>query len=182
MKVTIKDSQTLETIDLNQLRNYLQTHGWHQDQPFLDNATLWHKPTAEGEEFEILLPNRQNLGDYAARIREAIQTLENAENRPQLEILSELLTNIPNTIIQGIVMGIHTPNADKLSGEITLLGLVADKLRKIQTALADKDYILAIKAYQERLPIFCTGDLIKEDQIFTLKNPRNLILDELWQN
>jgi hypothetical protein len=182
MKVTIKDSKPLETIDLNQLRNYLQTHGWHQDQPFLDNATLWHKPTAEGEEFEILLPNRQNLGDYAARIREAIETLENAENRPQLEILSELLTTIPNTIIQGIVMGIHTPNADKLSGEITLIGLVADKLRKIQTALADKDYILAIKAYQERLPIFCTGDLIKEDRIFTLKNPRNLTLDESWQN
>ena len=180
MKITVKDRQTLETIELNQLRNYLQTHGWHQDQPFLDNATLWHKPTTDGEELEILLPNRQNLGDYAARIREAIQTLENAENRPQVEILSELLSSIPNTIIQGIVMQIHTPNAHKLSGEITLLGLVADKLCKIQTSLGDKNYILAIKAYQERLPILCTGDLIKDDNAFTLKNPRNLTLDELW--
>jgi hypothetical protein len=59
MKVTVKDSQTLQTIELNQLRNYLQTHGWHEDQPFLDNATLWHKPTADAEEFEILLPNRE---------------------------------------------------------------------------------------------------------------------------
>ena len=180
MKITVKDRQTLETIELNQLRNYLQTHGWHQDQPFLDNATLWHKPTTDGEELEILLPNRQNLGDYAARIREAIQTLENAENRPQVEILSELLSSIPNTIIQGIVMQIHTPKAHKLSGEITLLGLVADKLCKIQTSLGDKNYILAIKAYQERLPILCTGDLIKDDNAFTLKNPRNLTLDELW--
>ncbi|MDF0552575.1 hypothetical protein [Kamptonema sp. UHCC 0994] len=182
MKVTVKDSETLETIDLNQLRNYLQTHGWHEDKPFLDNATLWHKPTAKGEEFEILLPNRPNLGDYAARIREAIQTLENVENRPQLEILSELFTTIPNTIIQGIVMQIHTPNADRLSGEITLIGLFADKLRKIHTSLADKDYVLAIIAYQERLPVLCTGDLIKEKNAFTLKNPRNLTLDELWQN
>ncbi|MFS8117651.1 MAG: hypothetical protein ACMG55_04055 [Microcoleus sp.] len=180
MKFTVKDSQTLETIDLNKLKNYLQTHGWHQDQPFLDNATLWHKPTADGEELEILLPNRQNLGDYAARIREAIQTLENAENRPQVEILSDLLSSIPNKIIQGIVMQIHTPNSHKLSGEITFLGLVAGKLRKIQTSLADKDYILAIKAYQERLPILCTGDLIKDDNTFILKNPRNLTLDELW--
>jgi hypothetical protein len=179
MKVTVQDSQTLETIELNQLRNYLQAHGWHEDQPFLDNATLWHKPTADAEEFEILLPNRENLGDYAARIREAIQTLENAENRPQFEILSELLTSIPNTIIQGIVMQIHTPNSQKLSGEITLLGLVADKLRKIQTSLADKDYILAIKAYQERLPILCSGDLIKDNNAFILKNPHNLTLDEL---
>jgi hypothetical protein len=182
MKVTLKDSPTLETIDLNQLRNYLQTHGWHEDQPFLDNATLWHKSTADGEEFEILLPNRQNLGDYAARIHEAIQTLENVENRPQLEILSEFLITIPNMIIQGIVMQIHTPNADKLSGEITLIGIVANKLRKIKTSLTDKDYILAIKAYQERLPVLCTGDLIKENNAFTLKNPRNLTLDELWQN
>ena len=182
MKVTLKDSQILETIDLNKLRNYLQNHGWHEDRPFLGNATLWHKPTAEGEEFEILLPNRQNLGDYAARIREAIQTLENAENCPQIEILTELLTTIPNIIIQGIVMQIHTPNSDKLSGEITLIGIISDKLRKIQTSLADQDYILAIKAYQERLPVLCTGDLIKENNAFTLKNPRNLILDELWQN
>jgi hypothetical protein len=180
MKVTVKDSQTLETIDLNKLRTYLQNHGWHEDQPFLDNATLWHKSTADGEELEILLPNRQNLGDYAARIREAIQTLENTENRPQAEILSELVSSIPNTIIQGIVMQIHTPNAHKSSGEITLLGIVADKLRKIQTSLGDKDYILAIKAYQERLPILCTGDLIKDNNTFILKNPHNLTIDELW--
>lgn len=179
---TPSNSKTTTTIELNQLINYLQTHGWHEDQPFLDNATLWHKPTAEGEEFEILLPNRENLGDYAARIREAIQTLEYTENRPQIEILSELITTIPNTIIQGIVMQIYSPKADKLSGEIILFGLVADKLRKIQTSLADKDYILAIKAYQERLPIFCTGDLIKENNAFILKNPQNLTIDELWQN
>ncbi|MGB7891911.1 MAG: hypothetical protein WCF82_08420 [Microcoleus sp.] len=143
-------------------------------------GSLWHKPTADAEEFEILLPNRENLGDYAARIREAIQTLENAENRPQLEILSELLTRIPNTTIQGIVMQIHTPNTKKLSGEITLLGLVVAKLQKIQTSLADKDYILAIKAYQERLPILCSGDLIKDNNAFILTNPHNLTLDELW--
>ncbi|MEG5067092.1 hypothetical protein QUB33_26160 [Microcoleus sp. B3-A4] len=182
MKITVKDSQTLETIKLNQLRDYLQTHGWHEDKPFLDNATLWYKPTADAEEFEILLPNRENLGDYAARIREAIQTLENAENRPQIEILSELLTRIPNTTVQGIVMHIHTPNTKKLSGEITLLGLVIAKLRKIQTTLADRDYILAIKAYQERLPILCSGDLIKDNNAFILTNPHNLTLDELWQN
>ncbi len=74
-KTTIKDSETLEAVNLNQLRNYLKIRGWHEDKPFLENATLWHKPVA-GEEFEILLPNQQTLGDYAARIREAIQILE----------------------------------------------------------------------------------------------------------
>lgn len=79
-------------------------------------------------------------------------------------------------------MQIHAPNADKFSGEIILVGVIADKLRKIQTELADRDYILAIKAYQERLPVLCTGDLIKENNTFTLKNPRNLTLDNLGQN
>ena len=111
---------------------------------------------------------------------EVMETLEIAEDRSQIEILAELITSLPNTTIQGIVMQIYTPNAHKLSGEITLLGLVADKLCKIQTSLGDKNYILAIKAYQERLPILCTGDLIKDDNAFTLKNPRNLTLDELW--
>ncbi|MCC3499233.1 MAG: hypothetical protein JGK38_21960 [Microcoleus sp. PH2017_15_JOR_U_A] len=181
MKVTVKDSETLEIVNLNQVRNYLQIHGWNEDKPFLENATLWHKPVA-GEEFEILLPNQQNLGDYAARIREIIEILESVENRSQSEILADLITGIPNTTIQGVVMQIHTPNADKLSGEITLVGVIADKLQKIKTELADKDYILAIKAYQERLPFICTGDLIKENQTFTLKNPRNFTLDNLWQN
>ncbi|MEG3841816.1 hypothetical protein [Microcoleus sp. herbarium14] len=181
MKVTVKDTETITTIDLNRLRNYLQIHGWHEDKPFLENAAIWHK-LAAGEEFEILLPNQQTIGDYAARIREAIQILESVENRSQIEILSDLITGILNTTVQGIVMQIHTPNADKLSGEITLLGVIGDKLRKIQTELADKDYILAIKAYQERLPFFCTGDLIKENQTFILKNPRNFTLDDLWQN
>ncbi|MCC3422890.1 MAG: hypothetical protein JGK12_02920 [Microcoleus sp. PH2017_01_SCD_O_A] len=181
MKVTVKDSETLEIVNLNQVRNYLQIHGWNEDKPFLENATLWHKPVA-GEEFEILLPNQQNLGDYAARIREIIEILESVENRSQSEILADLITGIPNTTIQGVVMQIHTPNADQLSGEITLVGVIADKLQKIKTELADKDYILAIKAYQERLPFVCTGDLIKENQTFILKNPRNFTLDNLWQN
>lgn len=178
MKAAVKDTENLTTIDLDRLRNYLEIHGWHEDKPFLENATLWHK-LAAGEEFEILLPNQQTIGDYTARIREAIQILEAVENCSQMEILADLMVGIPNTTIQGVVMQINTPNADNLSGEITFLGVIADKLRKIQTSLADQDYILAIKAYQERLPFLCTGDLIKENQSFTLKNPRNFTLDDL---
>jgi hypothetical protein len=117
------------------------------------------------------------LGDYATRISEAIETLALAENRSQLDIIGELITTVPNTTIQGVVMQIKTPLANKLSGEIILLGIVVDQLRKIQTKLNDHDYILAIKAYQERLPILCTGDLIKENNSFILKNPRNFSLD-----
>lgn len=182
MKVTVRDAEILKTIEPQQLRDYLQAHGWYEDRPFLDNATIWLKQDSDRGEFEILLPLKQNLGDYVPRIREAIETLEIVENRSQLEILSGLLTTPNNITIQGVVMQIHAPNADQLSGQITLLGVVGDKLQKIQTELFNHNYILAIKAYQERFPISCTGDLIKENNVFIMKNTRNFTLDEAWQN
>lgn len=75
-------------------------------------------------------------------------------------------------------MQIANPNADKLSGEMTLLGVVVDKLRPIHTELANHDYILAIKAYQERLPVTCKGDLIKENNTFILKKPYSFSIDK----
>ncbi len=84
--------------------------------------------------------------------------------------------------IQGVVMRIQTPKTTELSGQITLFGAVTDKLCKIQTELTGRDYILAMKAYQERFPISCTGDLIKENNVFILKNIRDFTLDEAWQN
>lgn len=66
-----------------------------------------------------------------------------------------------------------------MSPEITIYGVVIDKLQKIKTELNDAYYILAVKAYQERLPIVCTGDLIKDNDIFVLRNVHNFAVDEL---
>lgn len=76
-------------------------------------------------------------------------------------------------------MQIATPEIDKLSREITLLCTVFDKLQEIKIELADHNYILAIKAYQQRLPISCTGDLVKKDNHFVLENPQNLQIDKI---
>lgn len=182
MNLTVQDNEILKTIELQQLRDYLQAHGWYEDRPFLDNATIWLKQDADRGEFEILLPRRQNLGDYIPRIREVIETLEIVENVSKIEILSQLFTTANNITIQGVVMQIHTPDNDSLSGEITLLGVIANKLRKIKTELFNHDYVFAMKAYQERLPVVITGDLIRGKNIFILKNPHKLTLDESWHN
>ncbi len=179
MKVIVSDTDILKTIELKQLRDYLQVHGWQEDYPFLDNATIWHKQEPERGEFEILLPNRQNLGDYVVRLREAIATLEAVENCSQIEIMRELITAMPNFTVQAVVMQIKPPHPDNLSGYVTLLGVVFERLCQIKTNLSDRAYILAIKAYQERLPILCTGDLIKENNSFILKDPRNFTLEHL---
>ena len=179
MKIRVEDAQIIKNIEPQELRDYLQSHGWYEDGQFLDNATIWHKQVLEEGEFEILLPNTKNVRDYIPRIREAIETLAASENLSQLEILSNFINNYPNLKLQGFVTQIATPHEYKLSGEITIVCPVFDKLRKIKTELKDHNYILAIKAYQERLPIVCMGDLLKENGIFVLKSPRGFQIENI---
>jgi hypothetical protein len=175
MKVTIKDSQTLKTVQPNVIKTHLQATGWQETgRIYNDTGAIWRLKKDSTEKYEILLPLQHNLGDYAERISDILKTLEIVENRDQFDILSEFITNYPNFTVQGVVMQIATPEIDELRGEITLLGAVFEKLQEIKTVLTNQDYILAIKAYQERLQIHCIGDLVKEDNHFILNNPQNL--------
>ncbi len=182
MIVTVRDPNILKTLEPNKFGTYLQQNGWKKQSHNDHKSSIWTCKNEVGEEYEILLPLEPEMSGFSLRMFEVIQTLEIVENRSQIKILADLLTSLPNTTLQGVVMQIYTPNSDKLSGEIALFGIIVDQLRKIQTELADYDYILAIKAYQERLPIVCTGDLIKENNHFILKNPHNFNLDQTWQN
>ena len=182
MNVTIKDIELLKNLQPQQISYYLEAKGWKQSQQIDSRAIIWTSSDSQPEAPQIVLPLNSTLPDFPVSMNLMLEILEVIENRSQMEILADLITGLPNTTIQGIVIQIHTPNADKLSGEITLLGVIADQLRKIKTELADKDYILAIKSYQERLPVFCTGDLIKENQVFIVKNTRNFILDDQGEN
>ncbi|MBE9002736.1 hypothetical protein IQ274_32280 [Nostoc sp. LEGE 12447] len=172
MSAILKDVEKFKYIDPRQVEAYLVGLGWQQQQQEGDKASIW---TLDG--FEILLPLKPEILDFSRRMAEVVETLALAETRDQQSIWGDLITNAPNTTIQAVVTHIATPNADRLSGDITMLGIVVDKLRPIQTELADRDYILALKAYTERLPVYCTGDLIKENSIFILKNPHNFRLD-----
>jgi hypothetical protein len=89
-----------------------------------------------------------------------------------------LVTEAANIRVQAVITQLEKV-AD--TGIITLMGCAIDKFRKIQLELTAADYTLAVKAYQERLPVACTGDLIKENNVFILKNPRDFTLDESWK-
>ena len=182
MKAIVCDREVLGHLQPLAVEAYLQATGWHELNRIPDKVSVWTRANFSENQLKIYVPVDPEFDDYARRMYELMETLEKAENRSQLDIISELITTAPNIQIQGTVMQIHPPNADQLSGKIVILGVVIDKLRKIQTELFNYDYILAIKAYQERLPIACTGDLIKEDNCFILKNPRELVLDESWRN
>ncbi|MGB3654473.1 MAG: hypothetical protein WBA41_25140, partial [Rivularia sp. (in: cyanobacteria)] len=110
---------------------------------------------------------------------EAIETLAASENISQIEILSDFINNYPNLKLQGFVTQIATYHEYKLRGEITIVCPVFDKLPKIKTELKDHNYILAIKAYQERYKIGCMGYLFKENDIFILKSPHGFQIENI---
>jgi hypothetical protein len=175
MKVTVRDREILSSIEPEELAAHLRASGWHfLGRVYDDAGAIWRLKNPSGDEEEILQPLKTSLADYAARISDAIKTLEVVEKRSQLDILSSLLTQVPNIEIQGMVTRLQESDS---VGTVTLLGVVVGKLRKINVELNEPEYSEAIEAYQERLPVVCTGDLIKEGKTFMLKNPRHFALD-----
>ena len=59
------------------------------------------------------------------------------------------------------------------------IGIIFDQMQEIKVELANHAYVLAIKAYQERLRVVCTGDLVKEKDVFILKNVRDFQIDNI---
>ncbi len=175
MKVTVRDNKILKTIDPQVLGEYLQTNGWHNEGLFYERAWIWHKNSDEGELFEIKQPVTHNFDDYGVVMGDMIKELEQVEKRSQLEILSDLITSLNNTEIQGFVVKVDRQAGEKI-GKVTMMGFVVGKLQKISLELPENDWILALKAYQERIPVTCGGDFVKEGGYFVVKNLRNFAL------
>ncbi len=173
MKVTVRDSQILKTIEPNVLEKYLQINGWHKARKFYEGF-IWSKKNYVSQEGEVLVSPYQDFDDFAEVMCRNLKALEVIENRSQLDILSDLITVLPNVAIQGWINKLH----GEASGtcQVTVMGFVVGKLRKINLELRDADYQLALKAYEDRSPITCFGDLIKENDGFVLKNPRDFAL------
>lgn len=178
MIVNILDPDVLKCLEPDKVRSYLMAHHWQEQRTLEDKASIWTSQSATGEEFEILLPLKPEFLDYPRRMAEVLQTLEVVEQTNQLEILSALLTKAPNIKVQGIITNLLE---GVTSGKVTLMGVVADKLRRIQLELAEPAYELAVKAYQARIPVQCQGDLVKHGRSFVLQNPHHFTLDlDAW--
>ncbi len=173
MKVTVRDSQILKTIEPNVLEAYLQINGWHKQRQFYDGF-IWNKKNDSGQEGEVLLSPHKEFDDFAEVMCRNLKALEIVENRSQLDILSDLITSLPNVEIQGWINKLHWEESGTC--QVTVMGFVVGKLRKINLELPESNYQLALKAYEDRSPVTCFGDLIKENDGFVLKNPRDFAL------
>lgn len=177
MIVTVRDPDVLSSLDPQQVEKYLQAQSWHKESQIGNKESVWIKTTDSGEELDITLPLNPEIRAFALRMSEILETLEIAEGRSQLEILSDLFTKAANIEIQGVVIKLQE---ERHLGNVTIMGFVVGNLQKLHVQLSEPEYALAIKAYQERLPVICSGDLIKEGSELVLKNPRHFALDEAW--
>ncbi|MDF5712530.1 MAG: hypothetical protein PUP93_01270 [Rhizonema sp. NSF051] len=153
----MRDPNILSNLYPQQLINYLIARGWQQEN-LEHNAnnqeSVWFLTTSSGSEFDITLPLNRKTRSFALRMAEILETLEKAEGRSQLDMLSDLVTCIPNVEIQGMVIRLaessHTFN-------VIFMGFVLGKPQEIHTLLNEQEYQLALTAYTERLVLFVPG-------------------------
>jgi len=98
MKATITDRGTLASLRPLEVADYLRATSWRKVREQEGRASYWLKAFSDGDEIEILLPLQRTLGDYPQRMGEVLAYLEMAEQRSQLEILSDLLTSRADVI------------------------------------------------------------------------------------
>jgi len=174
MIVTVRDPDILSNLDPQKLTSYLQTQGWYQESQVANKESVWIKTTDFGEEFDITLPLNPGLRSYSLRMAEILSILEQVEGRSQLDILSDLITKVPNTKIQGMVIGLTERNHP--GSNVTILGFVIGKPHQIHLSLSEPEYNLAWTAHHQRLLVVCHGDLIKENDRFVLKKTTSFAL------
>ncbi|WP_404784052.1 hypothetical protein [Altericista sp. CCNU0014] len=98
MKAFIQDSETLRSLDPNQILVYLQEKGWEQDDYIEDKASMWTLKENGSEIAEILLPAHSRFRDFPLRISEILETLEEVEKRSQIEIFNNLVNSLSDVI------------------------------------------------------------------------------------
>ncbi|NES68638.1 MAG: hypothetical protein F6K24_27120 [Okeania sp. SIO2D1] len=64
----------------------------------------------------LVLPLNREVVDFPITINLLVENLAKFEDKTELEIMQNLITNLPNMEIQGLVVRMRSPEGDKLSG------------------------------------------------------------------
>ena len=89
MKVQIRDREALSSLTTLNLRAYLKSQGWADAGQWGERATIHVKEYA-GRDWEILVPLRDTVADYAESMAETVEILATVEERSQLDVFDDL--------------------------------------------------------------------------------------------
>ncbi|MGB5063683.1 MAG: hypothetical protein WBQ37_07965 [Candidatus Competibacter sp.] len=91
MNVQIRDPALFQHLSHLDVRAYLAGQQWTEAGRIGNKATVHTQQDAANRTWEILLPSREDVADYAERMAEALRTLAQIENRSELLIYRDLL-------------------------------------------------------------------------------------------
>lgn len=89
MKVQIRDRDAMASVKTLNLRSYLQSGGWERGGNWGERATI-HSKEHGGRTWEILVPLRDTVSDYAESMAEAVAVLSAVEERSQLDVFRDV--------------------------------------------------------------------------------------------
>ena len=90
MKVEIHDREALESLSLVSLLSYLKSHEWIDDGPWGRGLANLYLKEHSGKTYDIIVPIRDTLPDYAQAMSEAVEAIAAVEERSELDVFYEL--------------------------------------------------------------------------------------------
>ena len=74
--------------------------------------------------------------------------------------------------LRGLIIALDRPAGADI-GTVTILGFIEDRPRRVRIELGVPDYELAARAHANRIPVMCSGVLVKEGRSFNLLRPHD---------
>jgi hypothetical protein len=90
MKTRIIDKAALAALSWVDLKAYLDLAGWRHTGDLAGKAAAYDKDDPSGRPWEILVPLRDDVADYAARMADAVEALARVEERDELAVYADL--------------------------------------------------------------------------------------------
>ena len=90
MLVQIQDRMALSSLSILSLRSYLTSHGWASEGSWGTRPAIIYAKEHDGRSWEILVPTRDTIADYAESMAESVEVLAAVEERSQLDVFYDL--------------------------------------------------------------------------------------------
>ena len=90
MKTAIESPAALASLSWVDLKSYLDAEGWHRLGEYAGKAAIYKHADPGGREWEVLVPLRDDVADYADRMGEAIHAVARVEDRDVQAVFADL--------------------------------------------------------------------------------------------
>jgi hypothetical protein len=108
------------------------------------------------------IPSKASLApDVIDVLRETARVFRETETAEGVEVL-------------GMVNRLDHIEEDR--GRAKIVGLVDGSRRNVAVELVGPNHSLAVRSYEERLPLSCVGELERDGRSWVLRNPREVVL------